>query len=245
MDDVDLLARFNALRAPTHVPDAGPSTFRPAASVEQAARAAAAEDAELGRLAGQVGPLAAGEDEDPEIAAFMRALGAPPGELGEPRDLRHGDAILRQDVDAALRDTRALVQHEDAAEAALAASLVFPAIPTHAPPDDNGADDDKTQARMAALMGLQGPSMFPATPSGAPRPRTEADRREPGQGFHIPCYEDARDNHLESWCCICNKDAELKCAGCDGDLYCLECWREGHAHERHRVERFHWGRKGR
>ena len=40
---------------------------------------------------------------------------------------------------------------------------------------------------------------------------------------------------------ICNADAVLECAGCDGDRYCAKCWREGHAKgtgdEGHRTKR--------
>lgn len=36
------------------------------------------------------------------------------------------------------------------------------------------------------------------------------------------------DRDIDSWCVICNEDATVKCLGCDGDLYCAECWHEGH-----------------
>lgn len=41
---------------------------------------------------------------------------------------------------------------------------------------------------------------------------------------------------------ICNKDAAVRCKGCDGDLYCRQCWAEGHMDERHPVEPFVWKR---
>ena len=36
------------------------------------------------------------------------------------------------------------------------------------------------------------------------------------------------DKDIDSWCIICCANATVKCFGCDGDLYCWGCWREGH-----------------
>ena len=36
------------------------------------------------------------------------------------------------------------------------------------------------------------------------------------------------DEEIETWCAICQDDATIRCLGCDGDLYCAKCWREGH-----------------
>ncbi|TAQ83617.1 hypothetical protein B7494_g8062 [Chlorociboria aeruginascens] len=37
-----------------------------------------------------------------------------------------------------------------------------------------------------------------------------------------------RVEEVETWCIICQADATVKCLGCDGDLYCAGCWKEGH-----------------
>ena len=36
------------------------------------------------------------------------------------------------------------------------------------------------------------------------------------------------DEEIETWCVICQDNATVRCLGCDGDLYCAKCWKEGH-----------------
>ncbi len=33
------------------------------------------------------------------------------------------------------------------------------------------------------------------------------------------------------WCSMCTDDAAVRCAGCDGDLYCRKCFKEAHDRE--------------
>ena len=44
-------------------------------------------------------------------------------------------------------------------------------------------------------------------------------------------YTGFSDKEIDSWCIICCANATVKCFGCDGDLYCWGCWREGHVGE--------------
>ena len=60
---------------------------------------------------------------------------------------------------------------------------------------------------------------LPSTPTTTPSARKIRSKPKP-QGF--------TDKEIDSWCIICCANASVKCSGCDGDLYCWGCWREGH-----------------
>lgn len=194
---------------------------------------------------------------------------------GEPPDDETEEEILERALaEAALDDAREVSAEREPAE-----PEPEPAEPDHAelaiqlpstlalplPSLDNvsveAEDDDEDQAKIDALMRLQGPSLFPSVPSSAPLKKGELGPppKVPGQGFNLPGFNDARDEDLDSWCSacephaspvaltpgICNKDAEVKCVGCEGDLYCRECWGEGHGtgpgQERgHKAVKFVW-----
>ncbi|KAL9112025.1 MAG: hypothetical protein Q9227_003645 [Pyrenula ochraceoflavens] len=75
---------------------------------------------------------------------------------------------------------------------------------------------------------------LPSVPSTAPRPKAAPPKAPP------PPEDD-----VDTWCIICLTDAEVRCLGCDGDLYCARCWDEGHKGEsagmeerRHRAVNF-------
>ncbi|KAK0118152.1 hypothetical protein ONS95_012458 [Cadophora gregata] len=73
-------------------------------------------------------------------------------------------------------------------------------------------------ARMAALSGLSTNSPgLPSAPTFKP-----IDKPIKGVMKKFP------DEEIDSWCIICQDDATVKCMGCDGDLYCANCWKEGH-----------------
>ncbi|KAI5204252.1 hypothetical protein E4T39_03716 [Aureobasidium subglaciale] len=98
--------------------------------------------------------------------------------------------------------------------------LSLPSAPTELPsspaPDQDNNIDDALSARFASLS-------LPGVPSFNPAKKPVNIQKSVKS--NLPKYT---DEDMESWCCICNEDATVKCMGCDGDLYCQECWRDGH-----------------
>ncbi|KAM0799121.1 hypothetical protein BDR22DRAFT_339830 [Usnea florida] len=65
---------------------------------------------------------------------------------------------------------------------------------------------------------LPPPSLaLPSAPTAAPSTQKPKSRHT---GFS--------DEVIDSWCIICCANASVKWFGCEGDLYCWGCWREGH-----------------
>lgn len=121
-------------------------------------------------------------------------------------------------------------------------SLSLPSAPTSLPEPSDSLDatqalEDAFTARLAALgapktdsLGL--PSAPSFTPSAKP-PKVQSS------------IQKRIDEEIDTWCIICQDDATLKCLGCEGDLYCRNCWMEGHRGEgagleerRHRAVEF-------
>lgn len=113
-------------------------------------------------------------------------------------------------------------------------TLPEPASNPDAPSPSRKSIDFETDisARLAALSGLglnlpSTPSKDPVHPDplGLPSAPTfkPTDKPVPGLAKNI-----FLDEEIDSWCIICQDDATVKCLGCDGDLYCAGCWKEGH-----------------
>lgn len=91
------------------------------------------------------------------------------------------------------------------------AGLQFPVTPDDDPLDGN-------------LDLPSAPKNIPSTVKG--KGRDASEQKKPGYS----------DEGINSCCIICCANASVQCFGCDKDLYCWGCWREGHMGERAGLE---------
>ncbi|KAF1830337.1 hypothetical protein BDW02DRAFT_104775 [Decorospora gaudefroyi] len=106
--------------------------------------------------------------------------------------------------------------------------FTLPSAPTSLPEDDftrTQAIEDAFTARLAALAA---PSPSQTDSLGLPSAPSFAPRSKPPVSTNL---QKRIDDEVDTWCIICQDDATLKCLGCDGDLYCQNCWMEGHRGE--------------
>jgi hypothetical protein len=105
--------------------------------------------------------------------------------------------------------------------------LELPSTPSNIPapqPSQSPSKEDSDLAARFSQLGLNLPSTPTSKPSSSKKPVVTASIK-PDPKSSLPKYT---DEDIDSWCCICNEDGEIRCLGCDGDLYCHECWDEGH-----------------
>lgn len=87
--------------------------------------------------------------------------------------------------------------------------------------------ESSISARMAALSSPSPASGtdFLGLPS-APTFKPISKEGVVGEGVNM--QKKWTDEEIDGWCAICQDDATVKCIGCDGELYCAGCWKEGH-----------------
>ncbi|KAM9065348.1 abscission/NoCut checkpoint regulator isoform X1 [Sarcophilus harrisii] len=104
------------------------------------------------------------------------------------------------------------------------------------------SDEDEEEAIQRVLQQLtEEAALDEASGFNIPAKQGPPSRAQPKAPVVAPNTDSEAEEELP-WCCICNEDATLRCYGCDGDLYCLRCFREGHdAFERkeHRTSVYH------
>ncbi|ETN37099.1 uncharacterized protein HMPREF1541_08089 [Cyphellophora europaea CBS 101466] len=106
-------------------------------------------------------------------------------------------------------------------------ALDLPSTPADlpAPPPVTSTNEDSDLAARFASLALPTSTLLPSVPTtiSSTAKSPPASSKPPAPGL--------TDEDIDTWCIICMDDANLRCLGCDGDLYCTNCWVEGHRGE--------------
>ena len=108
----------------------------------------------------------------------------------------------------------------------------LPSTPSNLPQPIVSADpptyeDSELEARFSKL-GLDLPSTPTTVPSVKAKAKHNANVAKLNNSKKASNPPKYTDEDIDSWCCICNEDGEVRCLGCNGDIYCNNCWHEGH-----------------
>lgn len=191
--------------------------------------------------------LAENEEHGGEIGGVEQqpAANAPPANNEDAKD---GKLTEDQEADEYIQRVLAEVSLEDGAECGTEAAdgeqqdhneattgegeTAGNAFPSkHGDEDDEGDGDDgiialpsaPTFTPVSPQADPASENLLPSTPSSAPTSKPTSALKPAGPSH--------TDEEIDSWCIICLANATLRCLGCDGDLYCDECWAEGHRGE--------------
>ncbi|XP_041534766.1 abscission/NoCut checkpoint regulator isoform X2 [Microtus oregoni] len=93
-------------------------------------------------------------------------------------------------------------------------------------PDSDEEEDEETAIQRLLQQLTEEAALDEASGFNIPVEPAPGPQAQPRRAKTEPQAEEEEEEL--PWCCICNEDATLRCAGCDGDLYCARCFREGH-----------------
>ena len=143
--------------------------------------------------------------------------------------------LERELTDTKDEDEDSAREEDTNAEATATSSLDLPTVPsttTHpssSSPHRQPTSLDDLTTRLSALRTpssspkSQDPLSLPSVPSSKP-----TTAKLPSGAKRLTSRTAYTDDDVDAWCTVCLEDASLTCLGCEGDPYCVRCWREMH-----------------